>query len=90
MNVHSSSDVFTSIPDSGMARFLSPINLRRYRRLAAQTTNAAERNRLFKLLSREWVAFLDECHSSSLEDIVWHRPDRKMTPGSRNFDVGVH
>ena len=78
MNVHVSYDVFTRIPDSGMARFLSPVNLRRYRRLAAQKTSAAERNRLFKLLAREWASFIGERHSSSL-DIELHGPNRKMS-----------
>ena len=90
MNVHTSYDAFTRIPDSGMARFLSPINLRRYRRLAAQKTTAAERNRLLKLLAAEWAAFLRQCHSPSLEDVVFLGPDKKMTPAAKAFDIGMH
>jgi hypothetical protein len=89
MSVHTSYDVFTRIPDSGMARFLSPINLGRYRRLAAQKTSAAERNRLLKLLGREWAAFLGECHSSSL-DIELGGPDRKMSSAVEALDIAMH
>ncbi len=83
-------DAFTGIPDSGMARFLSPLNLARYRRLAARKTSAVERNRLLKLLAREWSAFLQECHTSSSEEIVFRRQGDKITPGAKALDIGLH
>ena len=89
MNVDTQYDAFTRIPDSGMARFLSPINLGRYRRLAAQKTSAAERIHLFNLLAREWAAFLSECRSSSL-DIEFRRSDRKMRSATETLDIGMH
>jgi hypothetical protein len=41
-----------------MSRFLDPENLERYRKLASDKTNAAERNRVLKVLAQEWNTFL--------------------------------
>ncbi len=64
--------------ENGMGRFFSPTNLGRYRRLAGDKINAAERNRIMKLLAEEWGAFVRGCRTpsafhlrSSQEDIVF-------------------
>ena len=40
-----------------MDRFVSQENIRRYRRLASETTNPAERSRILKLLAEEEAKF---------------------------------
>jgi hypothetical protein len=53
-----------NVSDNGMARFLSPTNLRRYRSLAADRLNAAERGQILHALGDEWNAFKRECRAT--------------------------
>ena len=59
MNVHLQNDVPASA--SGMGKFFSPTNLRRYRSLMNDKINAGERVRVLKALAEEWDAFTREC-----------------------------
>jgi len=59
MNVHLQNDVPASA--SGMGKFFSPANLRRYRSLMNDKVNAGERVRILKVLAEEWDAFTREC-----------------------------
>jgi len=51
--------------ENGMGRFFNPTNLSRYRRLAGDKIDAAERNRVLKVLAEEWGAFTRECRMFS-------------------------
>lgn len=51
--------------ENGMGRFFSPTNLGRYRRLAGDKIDAAERNRVLKVLAEEWGTFARECRIPS-------------------------
>lgn len=62
MNIHSSVGYMPGkTSENGMGRFFSPTNLGRYRRLAGDKIDAAERNRVLKVLDEEWGAFTREC-----------------------------
>jgi hypothetical protein len=67
MNVHL--PIRCGVPEktskNGMGRFFSPRNLGRYRRLAGDKVDAAERNRVLKVLAEEWGAFTRECRMPS-------------------------
>lgn len=52
-----------NVTDNGMARFLSPTDLRRYRSLAGDRLNAAERAQVLYALGDEWNAFKHECRA---------------------------
>jgi hypothetical protein len=91
MNVHFSYDAPRTASDSGMARFLNPINIERYRRLASQKTNATKRARLLKILAAEWTAFIRECDASSLKDSRVLKTGWQMTPAaSEGSDHAMH
>ena len=53
-----------NVSDNGMARFLSPTNRRRYRSLAGDGLNAAERAQVLYALGDEWNAFKRECRAA--------------------------
>jgi hypothetical protein len=46
-----------SLHEASMDRFVSWENIRRYRKLASETTNAAERSQIMKLLAEEETKF---------------------------------
>jgi len=61
-----------NVSDNAMARFLSPTNLRRYRSLAGDKLNEAERARVLHALNDEWKAFQRECRApqSLRKDVI--------------------
>jgi hypothetical protein len=65
MNVHLPYDVSGNGSENGMGRFFSPTNLRRYRRLVDDKTNAGERTRVLKVLAEEWGALTRECRTAT-------------------------
>jgi len=64
MNVHFANDVPASA--SGMGKFFSPTNLRRYRSLMDDKINAGERVRVLKVLAEEWGVFTRECRMAGV------------------------
>ena len=64
MNVHFANDARASA--SGMGKFFSPTNLRRYRSLMNDKIDAGERVRVLKVLAEEWGAFTRECRMASV------------------------
>jgi hypothetical protein len=48
--------------ETGMARFLGPTNVNRFRKIAGYGTSSLERNRILQALAEEWDAFIQECH----------------------------
>jgi hypothetical protein len=56
-------DEATEKASSGMERFFSPMNLNRYRKLAAGAIDASERFRLLKMLDEELKAFRREARA---------------------------
>jgi hypothetical protein len=67
MNMHLPSAPPKNTSAKGMARFFSQTNLGRYRRLADDEIDAAERSRVLKMLATEWGAFMLECRRPSLD-----------------------
>ena len=63
-----------------MDRFVSRENIERYRRLATETADAAERSRILKLLAEEEAKFKLEMSRSGdapAEDITHQRGNRE-------------
>ena len=53
--------IFERELETGMARFLGPTNVNRFRKIASPGTSSLERNRILQALAEEWDAFLREC-----------------------------
>jgi hypothetical protein len=46
--------------ETGMGRFFSSTNIKRFRKLASDETGTAERSRVLEALTAEWGAFIRE------------------------------
>jgi hypothetical protein len=70
--------------NDGMGRFFTSTNVDRYRRLAGNKIDTAERKQVFKVLSEEWSAFTREYRMHSVTPL---RSSADVSLRSRGLDM---